>query len=101
MDLISCNSDDKFINLVDPRILASETSHKDNIYLVKTMKADDREDSMKAMGKRNKIFDHRRCLGNTSKIIASKFSTYNPITMELQKKKKPIWRANQTQGPCI
>ena len=59
------------------------------------MKADDLEDFMKA--KKNKI-DHRRCLGNTSKIIASNFSTHNPINMEIKKKKEPIWRYIQTQG---
>ena len=65
------------------------------------MKADDCEDFMKGMEKRIKIFDHRGCLVNTSKIIASKFSTYNPINMEFQNKKKPIWRAKQTQVPFM
>ena len=32
MDLISCNSDDGSINLVDPRIIAAETSQKDNLH---------------------------------------------------------------------
>ena len=51
MDLISCNSDDGSINLVDPRIIAAETSQKDNPHLGKAMKDDDREDLMKAMEK--------------------------------------------------
>ena len=51
MDLISRNSDDGSINLAEPRILAAETSHKDNIHLGEVMKADDCEDFMKAMGK--------------------------------------------------
>ena len=101
MDLISRNSDDGSINLADPRIIAAETSQKDNLHLGKAMKADDREDFMKAMEKKLKTIVHRRCLGNTSKMIASNFSTHNTIDMGLQNKKKPIWRANQTQGPCM
>ena len=101
MDLISHNYDDGYINLVEPRILVAETSQKDNLHLGKAMKSGDGEDFMTVMGKRNKIFDHRRCLVNNSKIVASNSSTHNPITMYLQKKKKPTWRANQTHGPCI
>ena len=33
MDLICCNSDDVSINISDPRILAAETSQKDNLHL--------------------------------------------------------------------
>ena len=51
MYLISRNSDDGSINLVDPIIIASETSQKDNLHLCEAIKADDREDFMKAMGK--------------------------------------------------
>ena len=51
MDLISCNSDDGSINLVEPIIIAVETSQKYNIHLGKVIKADDREDFMKAMEK--------------------------------------------------
>ena len=51
MCLICCNSDDGYINLVDPIILAAETSHKNNLHLGKAMKADDPEDFTKAMGK--------------------------------------------------
>ena len=51
MDLISRNSDDGSINLADPRNIAAETSQKDNLYLGKAMKAYDREDFMKVMGK--------------------------------------------------
>ena len=51
IDLISRNSDDGSINLGDPRILAAETSQKDNTHFGKAMKADDCEDFMKAMGK--------------------------------------------------
>ena len=101
MDLISRNSDDGSINLAYLRILTAETSQKDNLYLGETMKANDREDFMKAMEKINEIFDHRICLGNTPKIIASNFSTHNLITLDLQKKKKPIMRADKSQGPCI
>ena len=54
MDLISCNYDDVFINLAYPRILATETSQKDNLHLVEAIKADDREDFMKVMGKKIK-----------------------------------------------
>ena len=96
MDLISSNSDDGYINLADPKILAAETSQKDNVNLGEAMKADDREDFMTVMKKRNEIFDHRRCLVHNNKIIASNFSTHNLITMEIQKKKKPNRRANQT-----
>ena len=49
MNLISRNSDDRCINLSDPRILAAEPSQKDNLHLGKAMKADDCEDFMKAM----------------------------------------------------
>ena len=49
MDLINHNSDDGSINLANPRIIAAETSHKDNLHLGKAMKADYREDFMKAM----------------------------------------------------
>ena len=89
MDLISSNYDDGSINLAEKIILAAETSHKDNLHLGKAMKAGNREDFMKAMEKK-KILDHIRCLGNTPKIIASNFSTHNPIHMELQKKNKSI-----------
>ena len=51
MDLISRNSDDGSINLADPRILAAETSQKDNLQLGKAMKADDHEDFMTVMEK--------------------------------------------------
>ena len=49
MNVISCNSDDGFINLADPRILTAETSQKDNLYLVKAIRADDCEDFMIVM----------------------------------------------------
>ena len=48
MNLISRNSDDGFINLEDPRVLAEETSQKDNLHLGKAMKADNCEDFMRA-----------------------------------------------------
>ena len=51
MDLISCNYDDGYINIVDPRILTTETSHKDNLHLGKEMKADNGEDFMTVMEK--------------------------------------------------
>ena len=51
MDMISCNSDKRYIKLADPIILTAETSQKDNLYLDKAMKADDCEEFMKAMGK--------------------------------------------------
>ena len=51
MYMISRNSDDGPINLVDPIILAAETSYKDNFHLGKAMKSDDREDFMKATEK--------------------------------------------------
>ena len=51
MYLISQNSENKSINLPEPIILASETSHKYNIHLGGSMKDDYREDLMKAMGK--------------------------------------------------
>ena len=106
MYLTSRNSDDGYINLADTITLAAENSQKDNLHLGEAMKADDCEDFMKATEKRNKRFDHRRfdhrrCFGNSSKIIASNFSTHNPINMELHNKKKPIWIANQTQGPFM
>ena len=90
MDLISPNSDEVSIHLSNPIILAAETSQKDNLHLGETMKADNCEDFMKAKEKINTRFDHRRCLGNTSKIITSNLCTHNPINMELQNKKKPI-----------
>ena len=49
--LISRNSDDGSINLVDPRILAEETSQKDNLHLREAMKATDSEDFMTVMEK--------------------------------------------------
>ena len=51
MDLISSNSDDVSINLSDPIIIATETSHKGHLHLGKSVKADYRDDLMKAMGK--------------------------------------------------
>ena len=51
MDLISRNSDDGYINLAYPRIITAETYQKDNPHLGKAMKAGDREDFIKAMGK--------------------------------------------------
>ena len=51
MYLISRNSDDGSINLVDPRILAEETSQKDNLHLEKSMKADDCEVLLKSKEK--------------------------------------------------
>ena len=53
MDLISRNFDDGSVNLADTRTLATESYHKDNLHLGKAMKADDCEDFMKAMGKKN------------------------------------------------
>ena len=44
MDVISRNTDEGYINLVDPRILAEETSQKDNLHLGKAMKSDHHED---------------------------------------------------------
>ena len=49
MDLISRNSDDRSINLLESRILAAETSQKYNLHFSKAMKADDRKYCMKAM----------------------------------------------------
>ena len=49
MDLISPNSGDGSINLAGPINIAAETYHKDNFHLGKAIKADDREDFMKAM----------------------------------------------------
>ena len=51
MDMIIPKYDNGSINLADPIIIASETSHKDNLHLGEVMKADDCEDFMKAMGK--------------------------------------------------
>ena len=47
MDLISCNSDDGFINLEYSRILAVESSEKDNLHLGEAMKSDERKDFIK------------------------------------------------------
>ena len=49
MDMISCKSDNGYINLADPIILAEETSQKNNLYLGEAMKVDDFEDLMRAM----------------------------------------------------
>ena len=98
MDLIRRKSNVGYINLADTIIIAAKTSQKFNNHLGEAMNADDCEDFMKATEKRNKIFEHIICLGNPSKIIASKFSTHNTNDMELQKKKKLIWRTNQTQS---
>ena len=46
MDLISSHSNDGYINLADPIILAAETFQKDNLHFGKAMKDDDREDFM-------------------------------------------------------
>ena len=54
MDLVNINSDDRSINLADPRIIAAETFQKDNLHLGEAMKADDCEDFMKAMEKEMK-----------------------------------------------
>ena len=54
IDLISRNSDYISINIADPMILSVETSQKDNLHLVEAIKADDREDFMKVMGKKIK-----------------------------------------------
>ena len=51
MDMISCNSDDGFIKLAYPIILAEVTYQKDIIHLGEAMKPNDREDFMKAMEK--------------------------------------------------
>ena len=51
MDLISHNSDYGSINLSDPKILAAETSWKNNLRLGEAMKADDCEDFMTVMEK--------------------------------------------------
>ena len=51
MDLVSCNYDDGYINLADPRIVAAETPQKDNLHLGEAMKSDDCEDFMKAIEK--------------------------------------------------
>ena len=59
MDLTSRNFDDISINLADPRIIAAETSQKENLHLGEAMKAYYRQDLMKAMEKRYKRFDHR------------------------------------------
>ena len=56
MDLIRLKSDDGSISLAEPIILAAEPSRKDNLYLGEAMKADDREDFMKEMGKEIKYF---------------------------------------------
>ena len=47
MSQISRNSDDGFINLADPIIIAAKTSQKDNPNLEEAMKADDRDYFMK------------------------------------------------------
>ena len=47
MDMISRKSDDGYINFADPRILAAETSQKNNLHQGKVMKADNPEYFMK------------------------------------------------------
>ena len=56
MDLISRNSDDGSIKLAYSGIIAAETSQKHNPHLGEAMKADDREDFMKATEKEIKDF---------------------------------------------
>ena len=51
MDLISRYSDDGSINLVDPVIFGVENSQKYILHFGKALKADDREDLIKSMGK--------------------------------------------------
>ena len=51
MDLISRKFDNGSINLEYPRIVAAETSQKNNLHLGESMKSDDREDFIKAMEK--------------------------------------------------
>ena len=51
MNLISHNFDDGSINIADPRIIAVETSQKDNLHLDEATKADYCEDFIKATGK--------------------------------------------------
>ena len=48
MDLISHNSDDGYINLPYPSIIAAETSQKDYYHLSEAMQSDGRGDFMKA-----------------------------------------------------
>ena len=57
MDLISRNYDNGTINLIYPRILATETSQKDNLHLGEAMQAGDHEDFFpsKQWKKGNKI----------------------------------------------
>ena len=52
MDLISHNSDGESFNLAYPKIIAAETSQKNNLHLGKATKADDIDNFMKAMGKK-------------------------------------------------
>ena len=52
MDLISRNSDYVSINLVDPRIIAPETSQKYHLHLGEAIKYYYREYFMKAMEKK-------------------------------------------------
>ena len=51
MDLIRHNLDDGYINLAEPKILAAETSQKDNLHFGKALKDDDCEGFMKKTGK--------------------------------------------------
>ena len=59
MDLVSRNSDDGYINLADPRILAAENSQKDNLHLGESMKADDYEDFTKGTKKEIKYLTQK------------------------------------------
>ena len=51
MDLISRNSNDRSINLKDPKIIALETSHKYHLHLEKAIKNDYLDDLMKSIEK--------------------------------------------------
>ena len=101
MDLISCNCDDESINLADPIILTAETSQKDNPHLGKAMKADDSEDFMKAMEKETKYLTTEDVWEILPK---SSLPTSAPIIRLIwifNKKKKPIYIYNRTQGPFM
>ena len=101
IDMISHNSDDRSINLADPVILAAETSQKDNLHLGEATKVNNCEDLMKSMEKEIKYLTAedvweilpKSSLPNSANIIR--------LIWSFKRKRKPIWRANQTQGLFI
>ena len=98
MDPISRNSDDGYINLADPRIIAAENSQKYNLHLGEVMKAYDSEDFMTAMEKETKYLTTKDVWDAIPKSSLPTSAHIIRLIWSFKRKRNPFGELINTQG---